>query len=314
MSQKTISAIIPVYNSEESLELLTKRISKVLKEYSGGYEIIMVNDGSRDASWQVICKLADSNHCIKGINLMRNYGQHNALLAGIREAKFDIIVTIDDDLQHPPEEIPKLLGKLDEGYDVVYGSAEEEKHSFSRNIASQITKLAFQSIMKVKVARKISAFRVFRTSLRDAFENYHAPHPSIDVLLTWATIQFSFVEVEHTERKTGESNYTFKKLLVHAINMITGFSTMPLRLASLLGFFFTLFGVGIFVFVFFRYLLFGAPVQGFTFLASAIAIFSGVQLFVFGIFGEYLARMYSRAMGRPSYIIQKIKKHSEKTV
>ena len=311
MSQKTISAIIPVYNSEENLELLTKRISKVLDEHSGDYEIIMVNDGSRDASWRVICELADINPCIKGINLMRNYGQHNALLAGIRAAQYDLIVTIDDDLQHPPEEIPKLLEKLDEGYDVVYGSAGEEKHSFSRNIASQMTKLAFQSIMKVKVARKISAFRVFRTSLRNAFENYNAPHPSIDVLLSWATTHFSFIEVKHNEREIGESNYTFKKLLGHAINMMTGFSTMPLRIASFLGFFFTLFGIGIFLFVSLRYLLHDVPVQGFTFLASTVAIFSGVQLFVFGIFGEYLARMYSRIMDRPTYIIQKIKKQSE---
>ncbi|MHC4258687.1 MAG: glycosyltransferase family 2 protein, partial [Planctomycetota bacterium] len=113
MSQKTISIIIPVYNSEGSLEPLIKRLSRVLDEHSENYEIVMVNDGSRDASWQVICELADVHSCVKGINLMRNYGQHNALLAGIRAAQYELIVTIDDDLQHPPEEIPKLLGKLD---------------------------------------------------------------------------------------------------------------------------------------------------------------------------------------------------------
>ncbi len=311
MCSKTITAVIPVYNSEENLELLLARLSRVLEEHSEAYEIIFVNDSSQDASWQVICDLTNKNHSAKGVNLMRNYGQHNALLAGIRMAQYELIVTIDDDLQHPPEEIPKMLKKLDEGHDVVYGSAEEKKHGFLRNFSSQITKLAFQSIMKVQVARKISAFRVFRTSLRNAFENYNAPHPSIDVLLSWATVRFSFVDVRHEEREIGKSNYTFRKLLGHAINMMTGFSTMPLRIASLLGFFFTLFGIAVFLFVFLRYMLYGAPVQGFTFLASTIAIFSGVQLFVFGIFGEYLARMYSRIMDRPTYIVQEIKKHSE---
>jgi len=165
--------------------------------------------------------------------------------------------------------------------------------------------------MKVKVARKISAFRVFRTSLRKAFDNFNAPHPSVDVLLTWATTRFSFVYVKHNERPAGQSNYNFMKLFSHAMNMMTGFSTMPLRMASLLGFAFTAFGIGIFLFVFIRYLVEGTPVQGFPFLSSVISIFSGVQLFVLGIFGEYLARMYSRIMDRPTYIIQEIKKQPE---
>lgn len=307
----TISVIVPVFNSEGSLELLASRLLGILNHYSENHEIIFINDGSRDQSWEVICRLVQEIPNVTGINLMRNYGQHNALLAGIRAAKYEIIVTIDDDLQHPPEEIPKLLKKLDEGYDVVYGSTEEGKHGFSRNIASQITKLAFQSIMKVQVARKISAFRAFRTNLRNAFENFNAPHPSIDVLLSWATVHFSYVEVRHEQRTIGKSNYTFGKLLMHAINMMTGFSTMPLRITSFLGFFFTLFGIGIFIYVLFRYLFYGTPVQGFTFLASTIAIFSGVQLFAFGIFGEYLARMYSRIMDRPAYTIQEIKNNTK---
>ena len=153
----------------------------------------------------------------------------------------------------------------------------------------------------------ISAFRVFRTSLRKAFESYNAPNPSIDVLLTWATTRFSSVEVRHEERTVGISNYNFRKLLIHAINMMTGFSTLPLQIASLLGFCFTLFGIAIFLLVFIRYMLYDIPVQGFTFLASIVAIFSGVQLFVLAIFGEYLARMYSRTMNRPTYIIKDVK-------
>lgn len=307
MSSKTISAIIPVFNSEGSLELLTKRLCQVLETHSENFEIIFVNDGSQDASWEIICRLIQANDCARGINLMRNYGQHNALLAGIRMAKYELIVTIDDDLQHPPEEIPKLLRKLDEGYDVVYGSTEEGKHSFLRNIASQMIKLAFQSIMKVKVARKISAFRAFRSSLRNAFENYNATHPSVDVLLTWATVLFSHVEVTHNERKIGESNYSFWRLFGHAVNMMTGYSTSPLRFASILGFTFMLFGAFILITVLIRYLIYGSPVAGFPFLASTIAIFSGVQLFCIGIIGEYLARMYTRMMDKPTYVIKEIR-------
>ena len=314
MSPRTISAVIPVYNSQLSLEELSMRLSNVLESISEGYEIIFINDGSHDESWEVLCKLAGSNAHIKAVNLMRNFGQHNALLAGIRLAQYSIIVTLDDDLQHPPEEIDKLLAELDRGYDVVYGTPEEETHQFSRNIASQMIKIAFQSVMKVKVARRISAFRVFRTSLRKAFEKFNAPHPSVDVLLSWATTRFSFVYVKHNERKLGASNYNFWKLFSHAMNMMTGFSTMPLRMASVLGFTFTLFGIGVFLYVFIRYLLEGTPVQGFPFLASLISILSGVQLFVFGIFGEYLARMYSRIMERPTYIIQEIKEQSKETL
>jgi glycosyltransferase involved in cell wall biosynthesis len=306
VSSKTISAVIPVYNSDGSLELLTQRLYRVLDAHSEHFEIIFVNDGSRDASWQVISKLVTANPCIRGINFMRNYGQHNALLAGIRAAKYDTIVTLDDDLQHSPEEIPRLLDKMDEGYDVVYGSPEEEKHSLSRNLASQMTKLAMQTIMNVEIARKVSAFRAFRTVLRKAFENYNAAHPCIDVLLTWATTRFSHVDVKFQVRQIGQSNYTFFKLLNHAMSMATGYSTMPLRFASILGFTFTVFGIFLLVYILIQYFIHGSPVAGFPFLASTIAIFAGVQLFALGIMGEYLARMFARLMDRPGYVIHEI--------
>jgi undecaprenyl-phosphate 4-deoxy-4-formamido-L-arabinose transferase len=311
VQQETISAVIPVYNSQSCLEVLSKRLSDVLAQCSDDYEIILVNDGSRDASWDTICRLVQADPRVKGINLMRNYGQHNALLAGIRAASRQLVVTMDDDLQHPPEEIPKLLDKLNEGYDVVYGSPKEGRHSFSRNIASQITKLALCSVMNVRIAPKVSAFRVFRTSLRNAFADYQAPHPSIDVLLSWATTRFSFVDVRHESRKIGKSNYTLLKLVGHSLTMATGYSTIPLRFASVLGFTFTVFGIFVLVYVLSKYIIYGSPVAGFPFLASTIAIFSGVQLFALGIMGEYLARMYSRIMDRPTYIIQEIKNQTD---
>jgi len=303
MDSDSISIVVPVYNSEAILPELISRLGNVLPGLAKRFEVILVNDGSRDGSWGVVCELEAKYTWVYGINLMRNYGQHNALLCGIRAAKYKVIVTMDDDLQNPPEEIPKLLNKLSEGNDVVYGTPQEERHGFWRDMASQVTKLALQSAMGAKIARKVSAFRVFRTEVRNAFANYQSPFVSIDVLLTWGTTKFDAIAVQHDTRQAGISNYTFRKLVSHALNMMTGFSTVPLQLASLMGFVFTFFGLVVLAYVIGRYLILGYSVPGFPFLASIIAIFSGAQLFALGIIGEYLARMHYRTMERPPYIV-----------
>ena len=304
MRQYTCSVVIPVFNSERSLPLLIPRLLTVLNDATSQHEIILVNDGSKDGSWGVISQLAQGNDSIVGINLMRNFGQHNALLCGIRAASYEIIVTMDDDLQNPPEEIPRLIAKLNEGYDVVYGTPQKMQHGLMRNMASKITKLALQSSMNVDIATKVSAYRVFRTQLREAFGEFRGVYVSIDVLLTWGTTNFSSIDVQFHMRQLGASNYTFRKLFRHAMNMVTGFSVLPLQLASLIGFAFVLFGIGVFVFVVGRLLIEGGSVPGFPFLASIVAIFSGVQLFALGIIGEYLARMHLRIMDRPNYVIR----------
>jgi glycosyltransferase involved in cell wall biosynthesis len=237
------------------------------------------------------------------LNLMRNYGQHNALLCGIRAAKYEVIVTMDDDLQHPPEEIPRLLARLEEGFDVVYGAPKTEQNGPMRAIASRITRLALRSAVGADVAKNVSAFRIFRTQLREAFAGYQTPFVSIDVLLTWATTRFGATTVPFQKRFSGSSNYTFVKLVRYALDMMTGFSTAPLQLASLIGFTCTLFGIGVLIYVFVRYCLEGS-VPGFPFLASIIAIFSGAQLFALGVIGEYLARMHFRSMKRPAYVVR----------
>jgi len=222
--RSSISVVVPVFNSEGTLDELVSRLKTVLSQFAAEWEIILVNDGSQDESWRVICELARQYSWIRGIDLMRNYGQHNALLAGIREAQYPVIITMDDDLQNPPEEIPLLLAKLHEGYDVVYGTPAREQHGLSRDLASRVTKLALQSAMGAETARKVSAFRVFRTRVREAFANYQGPFVSIDVLLTWGTTRFAAVSVRHDPRRIGKSNYTFRKLVTHALNMMTGFS------------------------------------------------------------------------------------------
>jgi len=292
---------VPVYNSAGSLPLLVERLAGVRSRVD--LEVVLVNDGSADASWETIKSLAGRHAFVRGLRLMRNYGQHNALLAGIRAARGATIVTMDDDLQHPPEEIPKLLAALDGGLDVVYGTPARRPHSFLRNAASGITKLVLQRGMGAETARKVSAFRAFRADLRRAFENYQSPFVSIDVLLTWGTRRFGAVTVEQQARAMGESQYTLRALVTHAVTVATGFSTLPLRLASLMGFAFTLFGLAVLAWVVGRYVAQGGSVPGFPFLASIVAIFSGAQLFALGIIGEYLARMHVRMMERPTYAI-----------
>jgi glycosyltransferase involved in cell wall biosynthesis len=298
------SIVVPVYNAELNLSALVDQLAGVLPDLSPEYEAILVNDGSRDTSWAIIEQLTGRYDWVRGINLMRNYGQHNALLCGIRAARCEVIVTLDDDLQHPPSEIAPLLAKLAEGYDVVYGAPHDEQHGLWRDLASQITKLALQAAMGADTARHVSAFRAFRSQVRDAFSHFHNPYVSIDVLLTWGTGRFTSLRVRHAPRRAGTSNYTVRKLVAHGINMVTGFSTWPLRLASLTGFGFTLFGIAILVYVIGRYVIEGGSVPGFPFLASVIALFSGAQLFALGILGEYLARTHASLMERPAYIIR----------
>lgn len=300
-----ISVVVPVYNSAAILPDLVKRLEPVLSATGTPFELILVNDGSQDESWKVIGQLAAQHAWVRGLCMMRNYGQHNALLAGIRDARFEVTITMDDDLQHPPEELPKLLAKFAEGFDVVYAPPEQEQHGFLRDLASIITKLALQSAMGAETARMVSAWRVFRTQIRDAFVAYHSPFVSIDVLLTWGTTKFAAIRLRHDPRTVGKSNYTVGKLVHHAVNMMTGFSVLPLQLASVTGFVFTGFGLLVLVYVLGRYLIEGTTVAGFPFMASIVAIFSGAQLFSLGMIGEYLARMHFRLMEKPVYCLQK---------
>lgn len=296
------SIVIPVYNSAATLEMLTDRLAEVLPGICADFEVILVNDGSPDGSWLTISRLVNKYPWLRGINLMRNYGQHNATLCGVREAQKGIIITMDDDLQHPPEEIPLLLAKLDEGYDVVYGVPQKRPHSWWRNWFSVVTKRVLSQVMGIPTIRDIGAFRAFRASLRNAFTDYRNPNVILDVLLSWGTARFAAVTVNEKPREVGKSNYSFTRLFKVTMVVVTGFSTVPLRFASMLGFGFTVFGVIVFLYVMIATLLEGS-IPGFPFLASIIALFSGTQLFALGIIGEYLARIFDRSMDRPAYMI-----------
>ncbi len=301
--QKGVSVVIPVYNSAQIMPHLLDRLHTVLDALGQPFEVILVDDGSRDESWAVIRKFAEIHPWVRGITLRRNFGQHNALLAGIRHVRMSICITMDDDLQNPPEEIPALLARHADGYDVVYGKPVEEQHGILRNIASKLTKRALQDFMGVENAGHVSAFRVFSTSIRTAFADFRGPFVALDVLLTWGACKYGHVVVSHDQRYMGESQYSLKKLTTLALNLMTGFSVWPLQIASLLGLSLTVFGMIVLVYVFGRLLIEGSSVAGFPFLASIIAVFSGAQLFTLGIMGEYLSRVHFRILGMPTYVI-----------
>jgi glycosyltransferase involved in cell wall biosynthesis len=296
--------VIPVYRSERILPELYRQLIAALEQIASPFEIIFVEDGGGDRSWPVIEDLARDDHRLRGIRMSRNYGQHNAFLCGIRAAQHEIIVTMDDDLQHPVSEIAPMLAALTPEHDVVYGSPHTEQHGILRNVASRLTKIALTSAMGAETARNVSAFRAaFRRRPREGFRDYRSPYVSIDVLLTWTTSRFTAIKVRHEPRAEGQSGYTVQKLVRHAFKPMTGFSTLPLQIASFAGFAVTLFGVLVLAPMLLHYMIYGQVVPDCAFLASIIAILSGAQLFALDIFGEYPARMHFRTMARPPYVI-----------
>src|SRR5581483_9161438 len=300
-----ISVVIPVYRSAAIIEKLVARLEVILQAITLEFEIVLVNDCSPDQSWTIISKLAADDPHVRGINLMRNFGQHNALLCGIRAARFDVIVTMDDDLQHPPEEVSKLLALLTgTDCDLVYGTSEHKQHGVARNLAVFITRLALRTVMGADVVERVSAFRAFKSDIVPAFRNYEGPFVSIDVLLSWGTNKVGAVQVRHEPRAEGSSGYTLRKLMTYTLNLVTGFTPLPLRLASVIGLASSAIGIVVLCYVLIRYVLHGDTVPGFPFLASIIALFSGAQLFAIGIIGEYLARMHFRTMQMPSYVVR----------
>ncbi|HEY9681631.1 MAG TPA: glycosyltransferase family 2 protein [Oculatellaceae cyanobacterium] len=299
-----ISVVIPVYNSAGMLKTLVESIKSELVLFCADFEVILVNDGSIDASWNVISSLVQEHKWLRAMNLMRNYGQNNALLCGIRAARFDVTVTMDDDLQHPPAAIKLMVAKLlSEGLDVVYGRPIKEEHGLLRDSASVMTKVVIKHALGVGNAPDVCSFRAFKTKLRKAFDKFHSPFINTDVLLSWGASKLGVVFVEHQARTFNTSNYTFRKLVNHAVNLLTGFSTLPLQFASVYGIFLIGFGILLLAYVVVKFLVYPINVPGFPFLASIIIIFSGAQLMALGIIGEYVGRIYTRTMDRPPYIL-----------
>ncbi len=295
--------VVPAFHSAGTLTRLVDRVAAVFEADATPFEVIFVDDGSDDGTWTEIRGLAEAGRPVRGLRLARNSGQHNALLAGVRVAHRERIVTLDDDLQYRPESVPPMLAALDGGADLVYGVAVDPEHGRGRGLLTRLSKWLLQVATGEPLVNSISALRAFRTDLRDAFAGFDGPYVSLDSLLLWATARVSEVEVPHDPRTQGVSGYSVRSLARHALTVMVGFSSRPLRAASILGFACTALGIVLLVYVLVRYAIEGGGVPGFAFLASAISIFSGVQLFAIGMIGEYLARIYPRVLGQPAYSV-----------
>jgi glycosyltransferase involved in cell wall biosynthesis len=297
-----ISVVIPCYRSAETLPPLVERLGAIRGE--GRFEVLLVVDGGDRATWAAASALDRAHDFVRAMRLSRNYGQHNALVAGVREARHEVVVTMDDDLQHRPEEIGTLLAGLTPDVDLVYGVAAEEEHGAARSLASRLAKSGLERLLGVPGARQLSAFRAFRTFLRDGFTELRGPHACLDVALSWGTTSVTSVTVRMDEREHGRSGYTLRMLVRHTLNMVLGYSAAPLRLVTYLGFLVGLVGVLLLARVLWLYFSGETTVAGFTTVASMVALFSAAQMIAVGVLGEYIGRIHANGLGLPTYVVR----------
>jgi len=300
-----ISVVIPVYNSAQTLRELRERLEKVLRNLVGeSYQIVFVNDGSADSSWDILKEMASTNDKIIAINFTRNFGQHNALMCGFSQARGMYVITIDDDLQIPPEEIPKLFKEIQTGYDVVYGIYGAKQHSKFRNLGSELVQFIYRKTFNINV--RITSFRIMKQDIVHRMLSYDKSFTYIDGLISWFTTSIGNVYVEHHQRKVGNSGYTLRQLIILALNMMTNFSIVPLQVASLIGLISAFAGFVFGIYFLSKKVFLDIPVSGFASTIVAITMFSGVQLLTVGIIGEYIGRIHINISKRPQYAIQDI--------
>jgi undecaprenyl-phosphate 4-deoxy-4-formamido-L-arabinose transferase len=301
-NQIRYSVVIPVYNSEATLEKLLNRLQTVFETISEDFEIILVDDGSEDKSWQKLKALRIKDNRVRIIQLMRNFGQHNALICGFRFVSGDYVITLDDDLQNPPEEIPKLINKIGEGYDIVYGKYLSKKHSMFRNLGSSLIQLVYKKVFGVH--NNLTAFRIIKKQLIKSILKYKKSYVFIDGLLAWNTNKIGFISVLHNTREDGKSGYGIKKMLTLSLNMVTNFSIVPLQIASILGLLFAILGFTMSGYFLLKKIIYDIPVAGYTSLIIAITIFAGIQLLTLGLIGEYIGRIHLNINKKPQYEIR----------
>lgn len=300
----SVTIVVPVYNSSQSLRPFFREVNSALSDSFRNFQLIFVDDGSKDESWEEILFIRARDSRVKGIRLSKNYGQHNALLCGIIESEGEIIVTMDDDLQHPPTAINLLISEINKGYDVAYAFPIAEKQGYFRNIASGLTKSILSNTLKSNEIRNLSAFRAFRREFVQSFANYLNPRVNIDVMLAWNANRYSFIPIQFRRRKFGNSSYSFIKLVRHALDMMTGFTSRPIKLVGFLGILVCAAGMALLLFILVSWSINKNSIPGFTFLASIIIIFSGTQLVTLGILGEYIARIHMNLLGKPPFSIK----------
>jgi undecaprenyl-phosphate 4-deoxy-4-formamido-L-arabinose transferase len=293
-----ISVVIPVFQTTSTLVELVSRIKATLHS---NFEIILVDDGCPAHIWEEIVRLGSDQ--VRGIRLYRNSGQHAAVLAGVRAARFSTTVTMDDDLQNPPEEIPKLIAGLQSTVDVVYGRGPRMSHSLMRRALSATGLRLISRFSHTVTPFHMTSFRAFRTEVRSAFDGYTGPETSFDALLSWVATEYVIVETEHAPRLVGKSNYTFRKLAEVFVREFITYSTFPLRVATSIGLILVALSVGALGYVIAITLISDDDVPGFGFLASFLSIIVGSQMIFLGLIGQYVEQIHNRVMRKPAYVI-----------
>ncbi len=302
-----LSVVIPVYGGALTIGPLVRELAGL--DIADGLELILVNDGSPDDSGAVIRALVDEIRVpVVAIDLARNFGEHNAVMAGYSVARGRHIINLDDDFQNPPAEVRRLYdyARQHPELDVVYTCYAAKKHGAMRNLASRFTNRVAGFLLDKPKGLYLSSFRCINAFLRDQVIAYHGPYPYIDGLILRATQRIGRLQVMHNERTQGESSYTLRKLGRLWIAMFVNFSVMPLRASSLLGFAISLLGLVVTVIAVIEKFIGNTPL-GWTSLMAAILIFSGVQLLMLGLVGEYLGRLYLTATGRPQFVVREIR-------
>ena len=302
-----LSVVIPVYNSSSIIGNLTSDILNTSKDISNidDIELILVNDCSSDDTWLKISKLTEDNKdSVIGINLMKNYGQHNAIMAGLKIAKGDYILLMDDDYQHPPKEISKILNKIFEGYDVCYTNYKNNTYRGFKILGSLINRKISNFLIDKPKTIYLSSFKCFTKKVCKEIIKYDGPFVYIDGLIFDITKNVTSVDIEHSERKEGKTNYNIFKLISLWLRVLTNFSIMPLRLATYMGFFMTFISfVAVISILIFKFKNPDIP-AGWASLSTLIIFFSGIQLILIGLVGEYIGRSYIKLNKKPQFVVR----------
>lgn len=309
-----ISAVVPVYGSALAVPELVRRLMSVLAVSADDFEIVLVDDGNLEETNRILAGLYITYpQRLKYIQLMRNFGQHNAIMCGFQHATGDVIITIDDDLQHEPESIPKLLQSLiASNADLVYGVYEQKRHVGGRNLGSWLVNRFYRLIFRMPVT--VTSFRAIRRELVDAILRYDLNFTYIDGLLAWNTQRIGMVTVPHHERVDGKSGYTFSKLLGLAMNVFTNFSLLPLQVVSLLGIAAAFGGIGLGFWYLIAALFSLIEIPGYASIIVAVLVLGGLQLLSLGIMGEYLGRLHMNVNRKPQFTIRRILPHTVSTI
>ncbi|MBD2811938.1 undecaprenyl-phosphate 4-deoxy-4-formamido-L-arabinose transferase [Xenorhabdus sp. Vera] len=306
---KKVSVVIPVYNEEESLPQLLERTIAACQELEQEYELILIDDGSRDSSADILTQAAEipENHVI-AILLNRNYGQHSAIMAGFHQSDGDLIITLDADLQNPPEEIPRLVKTAEEGYDVVGTRRANRQDSWFRKSASKIINAMITRVTGRSMGDYGCMLRAYRRHIIRAMLQCHERSTFIPILANTFARKTTEIDVTHAEREFGDSKYSFMKLINLMYDLLTCLTTAPLRLLSVVGSIIAVTGFLLAVLLITLRLIFGSmwAAEGVFTLFAILFMFIGAQFVAMGLLGEYIGRIYNDVRARPRYFIQKV--------